>query len=64
VNYTDYKKPIAPQLEGNGGTSLQDVFIIATHQYTSVPPGSIPPPKYKNNIPANYNFSYSSLLQN
>jgi hypothetical protein len=44
VNYTDWEQAIAPQLEGNGGTSRQDVFIITTHQYTSVPKDSTPPP--------------------
>lgn len=60
VNYTDWKLPIAPQLEGNGGTSLQNVFIVTTHQYTSVPAGRNPPPIYPNPIPKDYNFSYSS----
>jgi hypothetical protein len=44
VHYTDWKQAIAPQLDGNGGTSRQDVFIITTHQYTSVPKQSTPPP--------------------
>src|SRR5262245_26115524 len=54
VNYTDWQQPIAPQLEG------QDVFIITTHQHTSVPRHSKPPPIYPNPIPADHNFSYSS----
>jgi hypothetical protein len=54
VNYTDYTQPIAPQLQG------QDVFIVTTHQYTSVPADSTPPPVNPNPIPANYNFAYSS----
>jgi hypothetical protein len=54
VNYTDYTQPIAPQLAG------QDVFIVTTHQYTSVPADSTPPPVNPNPIPANYNFAYSS----
>lgn len=60
VNYTDWQQAIAPQLEGNGGTSLQDVFIITTHQYTAVPKHSTPPPINPNPIPADYNFGYSS----
>lgn len=60
VNYTDWKQPIAPQLEGNGGTTLQDVFIVTTHQYTSVPKHSTPPPIHPNPIPASANFGYSS----
>jgi hypothetical protein len=54
VNYTDWQQPIAPQLEG------QHVFIITTHQHTSVPQDSTPPPINPNPIPADYNFSYSS----
>jgi len=60
VTYTDWQQAIAPQLEGNGGTSRQDVFIITTHQYTAVPKDSTPPPIHPNPIPADYNFSYSS----
>jgi hypothetical protein len=60
VRYTDWEKPIAPQLTGNGGTSLQDVFIITTHQHTSVPKNSVPPPIRPNPIPAKANFGYSS----
>jgi hypothetical protein len=60
VNYTDWQQAIAPQLEGNGGTSRQDVFIVTTHQYTSVPKQSTPPPIHPNPIPADYNFGYSS----
>ncbi len=54
VNYTNYQDPIAPQLNG------QNVFIITTHQYTSVPKNSTPPPIHPNPIPADYNFGYSS----
>jgi hypothetical protein len=60
VNYTDFRQPIAPQLQGNGGTSLQDVFIVTTHQYTLVPKGSTPPRIRPNPIPQGYNFGYSS----
>jgi p-aminobenzoyl-glutamate transporter AbgT len=28
VSYTDWRKPIAPQLEGNGRTSLQDILLL------------------------------------
>jgi hypothetical protein len=62
VNYTDFREPIAPQLQGNykWGTSLQDVFIVTTHQYTLVPQSSTPPPIRPNPIPQGYNFGYSS----
>ncbi|MBV8451939.1 MAG: hypothetical protein JOZ29_06650 [Deltaproteobacteria bacterium] len=59
VNYTNFRQPIAPQLQGNGGTSLQDVFIVTTHQYYKVPDGSTPPRIHPNPIPADYNFGYS-----
>lgn len=58
VNYTDFTQPIAPQLDGNGGSSLQDVFIVTTHQYSQVPPGKMPPAIHQNPIPADYNFGY------
>jgi hypothetical protein len=60
VNYTDFMQPIAPQLQGNGGSSLQDLFIVTTHQYTAVPNGSTPPAIRPNPIPSDYNFGYSS----
>ena len=60
VNYTDWKQPIAPQLDGSGGAPVQDVFIVTTHQYTSVPANSTPPPLVPNPIPKNHNFGYST----
>ncbi len=54
VKYTNWKYPIAPRLRFN------DVFIITTHQYTSVPLNSTPRPKIANPIPADFNFGYSS----
>jgi hypothetical protein len=60
VNYTNFRQPIAPQLQGNGGSSLQHVFIVTTHQYTLVPKHSTPPRRYPNPIPTNFNFGYSS----
>jgi hypothetical protein len=60
VTYTNFTQPIAPQLQGNGGTTLQDVFIVTTHQYTKVPRDSTPPPIRKNPIPTDYPFGYSS----
>jgi hypothetical protein len=60
VNYTDFTQPIAPQLQGNGSTSLQDVFVVTTHQYTLVPDHATPPRIHPNPIPADYNFGYSS----
>ena len=59
VSYTDFTQPIAPQLQGNGGTSLQDVFIVTTHQYTFVPKHRTSPRIHPNPIPADYNFGYS-----
>ena len=56
VNYTDFTQPIAPQLQGNGGTTLQDVFIVTAHQYTKVPRDSTPPPIRKNPIPGKLPF--------
>ena len=60
VNYTDWRQAIAPQLEGQGDSSRQDVFIVTTHQHTAVPKDSTPPPIRPNPIPADYNFGYSS----
>jgi hypothetical protein len=60
VNYTDWRQPIAPQLTGEGGGVYQDVFIVTTHQYTSVSKDKNPPPKRPNPIPKDCNFGYSS----
>lgn len=59
-NYTKWQDPISPQLQGNGSSTMQDVFIVTTHQYTSVPGNSQPPPIKKNQIPKGTPFAYAS----
>lgn len=56
VGVTDYRKPIPNQLRDAGAV----VAIITTHQYTSVPANSTPPPIQPNPIPKSKDFSYSS----
>jgi hypothetical protein len=55
VRVTNYRELISKQLQDCQAA----VLITTTHQYTSVPKGSTPPPILPNPIPQNWNFTYS-----